>query len=249
MTSNDARRRAGILAGAVLWAAAVTPACPQSPAVTRQYVGVVGAHGSVELTLTFAGAAVSGSFRQSDGGPEARLDGRAEGARVDLRALDPAGREIARLAFELSPDGLAQGAWRGASRGQDMPFFAEEVANDLSGSEAVNGHYVREGQTSGGSLDLLLLDGGRVKVQGYASWAGAGGRAASGDVAGYAAWDGRVVRLRTGSAAEGCELAATPVEGGLDVTSAGRCPGDFAGRYVRRSSMVPDWETFHWAGP
>ncbi len=248
MTSNDVRRRAGILAGAVLWAAA-TQASAQSPAVTRQYAGVVGAHGSVELTLTFAGAAVSGSLRQADGGPEARLDGRAEGARVELRALDPAGRETARLAFELSPDGFVQGTWLGASQGAAMPFFAEELANDLPGSESVNGHYVREGQTSGGSLDFLLLDAGRVKVQGYASWAGAGGRAASGDVAGYAAWDGRVVRLRTGSAAEACELTATPVEGGLEVTSDGRCPGDFAGRYTRRGATVPDWETFHWAGP
>jgi hypothetical protein len=249
MTANDVRRRAGILAGAVLWASATAPACAQSPAVTRQYLGVVGAHGSVELTLTFAGAAVNGSLTQVDGGPEARLVGRAEGARVELRALDPAGRETARLALELSPDGFAQGAWKGATQNRQLPFFAEEVANDLPGSEAVNGHYVREGQASGGSLDLLLLDAGRVKVQGYASWAGAGGRAASGDVAGYAAWDGRVVRLRTGSAAEGCELTATPVEGGLDVAASGRCPGDFAGRYMRRSSMVPDWETFHWAGP
>jgi hypothetical protein len=57
------------------------------------------------------------------------------------------------------------------------------------------------------------------------------------------------VRLRTGPDAGGCELAATPVEGGLDVTTSGRCPGDFAGRYLRRSAVVPDWETFRWAGP
>ena len=131
-----------------------------------------------------------------------------------------------------------------------MPFYAEEVANDLPGSAAVNGHYVRQGDGSGGSLDLLLLDGGRVKVQGYTSWAGPGGRAASGDVAGYAVWDGSSVRLRTGSAADACELTAVPVEGGgLQVTTSGRCAGYFPGRYERRSTAVPDWETFRWAGP
>jgi hypothetical protein len=211
--------------------------------VTRQYVGVIGAHNTVEMTLSFAQGAVSGLYRQVDGGPQWRLEGRSDGGRLELRALNPAGRETAQLAFDPPRDGLLRGAWRPASGGQQVRFTAEEVGNDLPGADVLNGHYVRQGQGSGGSLDLLLLEASRVKVQGHASWA-ASGAAAAGEVVGYAVYDGGVARL---SASGGCELTIQPVQGGIEVKTGGRCPGDFAGRYVRRSVTVPDWETFNWS--
>jgi hypothetical protein len=231
--------------GILLALACAQPLSGQAPVsrpVTRQYVGQIGAHNTVEMTLSFARESVSGLYRQADGGPEWRLEGRTDAGKLALRALNPAGRETAQLALEASEHGLLQGTWR-STGGQQLGITVEEVGNDLPGADSLNGHYVRQGQSSGGALDLLLLDASRVKVQGYASWAGAGG-AAAGEVVGYGVLADGIVRIE---ARGGCELTIEPVEGGLEVKSKGRCAGDFAGRYVRRSATVPDWETFNWS--
>ena len=227
---------------AALLAAAV-PAVVAGP-VIRQYIGVIGAHDSVEVTLTFDGGAVSGAYRMADGGPEGRLQGVLEAGRLELRATGADGSPAALLTAPVPRDGLLRGQWR-AEGGERLSFYAEEVANDLPAAQSFNGHYVRQGSGSGGSLDLLLLDGDRVKAQGHASWAGPVGGAASGEVAGWAVFDGRSVRLE---ARPGCLLVIAPVEGGLEVSQQGRCPANFAGRYERRSGAVPDWETFRWVG-
>lgn len=236
-------RGARIVAAAILAASAARSAAETLP-VTRLYSGVVGAHGSVEVSLTFAAGAVTGWWRPADGGPQSALEGRSEAGRLELQVLDESSRPVALLSCLVPRGGVLRGLWQAG--GRKLVFGAQEVANDAPAAQPINGHYARQGSSSGGALDLLLLDDGRVKVQAYALWAGAGGAALAGDLAGYAAFDGRAVRL---AGRERCVLTIEPVEGvegALEVKQEGPCGAAFSGRYLRRSPVVPDWETFRW---
>jgi len=153
---------AGAFLCAVCVAAIAQPSASDPAPVTRQYLGVLGAHESIEVTLTFTRGAVRGMYRQADGGPQGRLEGRAEASGLELQAYDPGGRPTAVLASHLPRDGVLRGTWQSENDGRRTTFSAEEVANDLPAAAALNGHYVRQDKSSGGSLDLLLLHGDRV---------------------------------------------------------------------------------------
>ncbi len=237
---HAALRRACALAAAVL-AVSARPLAAETLAVTRLYSGVVGAHGSVEISLTFAAGAVAGWYRPADGGPQKTLEGRSQDGRLELRAIDQTGRTEALVSCLAPRGGTLRGVWQEA--GRRLAFGADEVANDLPAAQLINGHYVRRDAGSGGAIDLLLLDDGRVKVQAYSLWAGAGGAALAGDVAGYAELQGEILQV---AADDGCLLLIEPVEGGLAVRQEGRCRAVFSGSYLRRSAVVPDWETFRW---
>lgn len=205
-------------------------------AMAQEYAGLIN-NVPVHMKLTIQQKIISGSYVYDKVGKEISLKGTKDVDHVQLSETDPTGKATGQFDGKLWENLLIQGTWTTPDGKRKYPFRVLEVRPD----DQTSGQYemMAESQHYEGTLNLLLLKNGKVKIQGEALWIGdvENGSAHTGDVDGVADLKDNQIFYGAGGGDDDCKftivLSKDALEVKDDTMNCGGMNVTFDGKYER----------------
>jgi len=169
-----------------------------------------------------------------------RFEGVWENSSITLEELNAEGKKVSTLKGELDSAHILSAIWKDELTQKEKSFEFKEIYTDAPGASDFTGHY----EFGENYIDSLLLDPGKVKIQGYAEWIGENKNIHYGDFAEIATIEENVITI---SRKDGCVLSVTYAPTSITVQDNKKCGGSnvsFDGEYIKRSENVLDWTLF-----
>jgi hypothetical protein len=169
----------------------VAAECPSAPS-TIELFGHLGKEVRISMKLTFHNHRVNGSYAYVKYNKPIPLSGSCVGGTLALQESGPSGRPTGSFRGSFSKPEIVDGTWSTPDGKKSIPFQLQALSpTDHVSGRYIMGDYLARNPSYGAELDILLLDDGRVRVQGNAQVAfGAPGNFNVGDVDGSAKLEG-----------------------------------------------------------
>jgi hypothetical protein len=208
----------------------------------KVFTGTINNKIKIHMTLEFSSNSIKGTYFYDKQKKDIELKGNLNEKNILLEEFSN-GAKTGVFAGIIEEGIKFSGKWSTPDGKKVLPFLLEEISNDLKGNE-ISGNY-----TDGDNfIDILLIDGNKIKFQGEAFWQGAvEGNIHIGEVMG-------IVDLKDGKALykdeNGNTLTIILNKNGLTLTenpigSFGGANVTFDGNYKKTDSDISNWDIFN----
>jgi hypothetical protein len=232
---------------AVLALAVNSFASPHQVKRELEFAGTINRTIKIRMKLSQNGNEIRGTYSYEKVGKELQLKGTFSGEQVTLKESDEQGNQTGVFKGRFVNPDLIEGTWTNADGTKTFPFTVRAGSGELrnpASASSVDGQYKR--LNAKGKLDyhsaeinVQLLEDGRVRVQGDATWVGnaATGYVNTGQLDGTFALSGNKVTCQSGEGENACRLTIVVGRDFLTVTEDnGKCGGvnvTFYGKYKK----------------
>ena len=213
----------------------------------REFAGTINKTIKIRMKLSQSGNEIRGAYYYEKIGTELQLSGSVSGDQVTLKESDQQGNQTGIFKGRFVNPDLIEGTWTNADETRTFFFSVSAIGGEprTSASPAgFSGQYKRlnaRGKLDyhSAEIDVQLLEGGRVRIQGDATWVGNPntGNVNTGQVDGTFNLQGNKVIYRDADGEDACQFTITFARDLLIVTEDnGKCGGlnvSFDGRYKK----------------
>jgi hypothetical protein len=213
----------------------------------REFAGTMNKTIKIRMKLLQNGNEIRGTYYYEKVGKELQLSGNVNGDQVTLKESDQQGNQTGIFKGRFVNADLIEGTWTNADGTRTFFFSVSGGSGEPrtpASSSSVGGQYKRlnaRGKLDyhSAEIDVQLLEDGRLRVQGDATWVGnaATGNVNTGQIDGTFTLQGDKVIYKDDGGEEACRFTMTFARDLLIVTEDnGKCGGlnvSFDGRYKK----------------
>jgi hypothetical protein len=214
--------------------------CP-APGSVVELFGTIGKSLGISMNLTFEKDRVSGSYAYVKYEKKISLRGTCESGSLALEESDAAGKPAGSFRGNFTKPQIVEGTWSTPDGKKTLPFQLQALlpTDHVTGHYEM-GNYLDKKTSTGAELDILLLDNGRLRIQGDALWLNPAknGSVHTGDVNGTAKLEGdKAYYIESSDDPDSCRFTIWFSNRTITVTDDNmKCGGmnvTFEGTYVR----------------
>jgi hypothetical protein len=212
----------------------------------REFAGTINKTIKIRMKLSRNGKEISGTYVYEKVGKELQLSGGVSGEQVTLKESDEHGNQTGIFKGRFVNADLIEGTWTNGDGNRTFPFSVRASSGEsdtLPSPSAIGGQYKRlnaRGKLDyhSAEIDVQLLEDGRVRVQGDATWVGNAntGNVNTGEIEGTFVVQGNKVIYKDADE-DACQFTITFGRDFLTVTGDnGKCGGlnvSFDGKYKK----------------
>jgi len=144
--------------------------CP-APGSVVELFGTIGKNPSVSMNLTFQKDRLSGTYAYVKHREKIFLSGTCTGGSLTLQESTASGKPTGSFRGSFIKPQIVEGTWSTPDGKKNLPFRLQALLpTDHVSGRYERGNYLDKNTSTGGGLDILLLEPGRVRIQGDAVW-------------------------------------------------------------------------------